>query len=137
MCGFHSEMRRKQSKAMESNAKRSKSKPSRPNQIISEASHVVQLTRLLGSKLPTATVQEMLFDPEDPRLTAVRYEEWPKRADQPLYNKLGKELQHRAVRFNELAWPYQEQRCEIDKDCLQHGLDSDRKHASIAHHLGD
>ena len=49
----------------------------------------------------------MLFDPEDPRLTAVRYEEWPKMADQPLYNKFGKELQQEPIRFNELAWPYQ------------------------------
>jgi hypothetical protein len=76
----------------------------------------------------------MLFGPEDPRLTAVRQEEWPKMADQPLYKKLGKELQQEALSFKELAWTYQQQRCEIDRDCFHHGLDSDRKHASIAHH---
>ena len=76
----------------------------------------------------------MLFGPEDPRLTAVRQKEWPKIADQPPYKKLGKELQQEAIRFKELAWTYQQQRCKIDKDCFQHGLASDRKHASIAHH---
>ena len=43
-------------------------------------------------------------------------------------------LQQEAICFKELAWTYQQQRCEIDKDCFQHGLDSDRKHASITHH---
>ena len=84
--------------------------------------------------MPTTSVQEMLFGPEDPRLTAVRQKEWPKIADQPPYKKLGKELQQEAIRFKELAWTYQQQRCKIDKDCFQHGLASDRKHASIAHH---
>ena len=57
----------------------------------------MQLTGLLGGKLPSTTVQEMLFGPEDPRLTAVRQEDWPKMADQPLYKKLGKELQQEAA----------------------------------------
>ena len=45
-----------------------------------------------------------------------------------------KQILQEAIRFKELAWTYQQQRCEIDKDCFQHGLDPDRKQASIAHH---
>ena len=55
-------------------------------------------------------------------------------ADQRLYKKLGKELQQEATCCKELVWTYQKQRCKIDKGCFQQGLDSDRKHASIAHH---
>ena len=75
---------------MQSEAKQSKENRSTANQIKSEASNVVQLTRLLGGKLPSTTVSDMLFGPEDPRLTAVRQKEWPKMAGQPLYKKLGK-----------------------------------------------
>ena len=46
---------------------------------------------------------------------------WPRIADQPLYKKLDLDQQHK------------QQPCEIDNDCFQHGLDSDRKHPSIAH----
>ena len=122
-----------QSEAKQSKENRSTAKQSKAKQIKSEASNVVQLTRLLGGKLLSTTMSDMLFGPEDPRLTAVRQEEWHKMADQPLYKKLGKELQQEAISVKELAWTYQQQRCEIDKDCFQHGLDSDRKHASIAH----
>ena len=78
-----------QSEAKQSKENRSTAKQSKAKQIKSEASNVVQLTRLLGGKLPSTTMSDMLFGPEDPRLTAVRQEEWHKMADQPLYKKLG------------------------------------------------
>ena len=97
------------------------------------ASHVVQLTRLLGSKLPFTRVECVMFGHDDPRLKQVRQEEWSKIADQPHHKRLGKDLEQKAKHLQDTAWAYGKERTAEDKDWFSYGLDFDRKHASIAH----